>query len=85
MAAIAPQKVMPSAASTNEPTRAGPFSMSSPTISRTGCGGTGIGQTGLPVSASWMIMPMIPIIAARPLLRSAFNLNVFPEKPGTSG
>ena len=28
-----------------------------------------IGQTGFPVRASWMIIPMMPIIAARPLLR----------------
>ena len=36
-----------------------------------------IGKTGLPVSASWMSMPVMPIIAARPLLRSAFSLNSF--------
>ena len=41
-----------------------------------GCGGTGIGQTGLPVRPSWIIMPMMPIIAARPLLRSALSLNL---------
>ena len=30
-----------------------------------------IGQIGLPVRPSWIIMPMMPIIAARPLFRSA--------------
>jgi len=33
------------------------------------------GKSGLPVSASWIIIPMMPIIAARPLLRSALSLN----------
>mmetsp|Transcript_30058 Transcript_30058/g.76571 ORF Transcript_30058/g.76571 Transcript_30058/m.76571 type:complete len:226 (-) Transcript_30058:78-755(-) len=84
MAATMPAKAMPSEASTKAPTRAGPFSTSSPTISSTGCGGTGIGHTGLPVSASWITMPVMPIIAARPLLRSAFSLNSLPAKPGLS-
>lgn len=38
-----------------------------------------MGKTGLPVSASWMIIPVIPIIAARPLLRSAFSFQVLPR------
>ena len=33
------------------------------------------GKSGLPVSDSWMTMPTMPIMAARPLLRSAFSLN----------
>ena len=43
-----------------------------------------IGKTGLPVSASWMSMPVMPIIAARPLLRSALSFHVLPRKSSSS-
>ena len=36
-----------------------------------------MGKTGLPVRDSWMSMPVMPIMAARPLLRSALSLNFF--------
>ena len=43
-----------------------------------------MGKTGLPVSASWMSMPVMPIMAARPLLRSAFSFQVLPRKSSSS-
>jgi len=38
-----------------------------------------IGKTGLPVRDSWISMPVMPIIAARPLLRSALSFHVLPR------
>jgi len=43
-----------------------------------------MGNTGLPVRDSWMSMPVMPIIAARPLLRSAFSFQVLPRKSSSS-
>ena len=43
-----------------------------------------MGKTGLPVSASWMSMPVMPIIAARPLLRSALSFHVLPRNSSSS-
>ena len=39
-----------------------------------------IGKTGLPVSDSWISMPVMPIMAARPLLRSTLSFHVRPRK-----
>ena len=43
-----------------------------------------IGKIGLPVRISWRIMPVMPIIAARPLLRSALSFHVRPRISSSS-